>query len=101
MFEELIKAETVYAEACIKNIAGYSAEIHIAHAKYLANVRMQQIGMRPVFPEATSTLPWLSEMIELKKEKNFFEAHVTEYQTGSKLSFDDVVSVEDILAGWR
>ena len=29
-----------------------------------------------------------AEMIDLKKEKNFFETRVTEYQTGGALSWD-------------
>jgi hypothetical protein len=32
----------------------------------------------------------MSEQLELKKEKNFFETRVTEYQTGGALSFDDL-----------
>ena len=31
---------------------------------------------------------WMSEMIDLKKEKNFFETRVTEYQTGGALAWD-------------
>ncbi|MCX7202310.1 MAG: ribonucleoside-triphosphate reductase, partial [Burkholderiales bacterium] len=32
--------------------------------------------------------PWMSEMLDLKKEQNFFERRVTEYQTGGALSWD-------------
>ncbi len=31
----------------------------------------------------------MSEMMDLKKEKNFFETRVTEYQTGGTLNWDD------------
>jgi ribonucleoside-diphosphate reductase beta chain len=40
------------------------------------------------FPHATNPFPWMAEMIDLKKEKNFFETRVTEYQTGGALSWD-------------
>jgi ribonucleoside-diphosphate reductase beta chain len=30
----------------------------------------------------------MSEMLDLKKEQNFFERRVTEYQTGGALSWD-------------
>jgi len=33
--------------------------------------------------------PWMSEIMDLNKEKNFFETRVTEYQTGGTLSWDD------------
>jgi len=36
----------------------------------------------------TNPFPWMAEMIDLKKEKNFFETRVTEYQTGGALSWD-------------
>ena len=36
----------------------------------------------------TSPFPWMSEMIDLKKERNFFETRVIEYQSGGALSWD-------------
>ena len=40
------------------------------------------------FQGAELTLPWLDEQANLRKEKNFFETRVTEYQTGGALSWD-------------
>ena len=37
---------------------------------------------------ANNPFPWMSEMIDLKKERNFFETRVIEYQTGGALSWD-------------
>ena len=48
----------------------------------------QQIGLDTLYPGATNPFPWMSEMIDLKKERNFFETRVTEYQTGGALSWD-------------
>jgi ribonucleoside-diphosphate reductase beta chain len=48
----------------------------------------QQIGLDQLFPGATNPFPWMSELIDLKKEKNFFETRVIEYQTGGALSWD-------------
>ncbi|MDR2017247.1 MAG: ribonucleotide-diphosphate reductase subunit beta, partial [Burkholderiales bacterium] len=50
--------------------------------------RCQQIGLDQLFPGADNPFPWMSEVIDLKKEKNFFETRVTEYQTGGTLSWD-------------
>lgn len=36
----------------------------------------------------TNPFPWMSEIMDLKKEKNFFETRVIEYQTGGALSWD-------------
>ena len=53
-----------------------------------ANRRCQQIGLAELYPQASNPFPWMAEMIDLKKEKNFFETRVTEYQTGGALSWD-------------
>jgi ribonucleoside-diphosphate reductase beta chain len=37
---------------------------------------------------ARNPFPWMSETIDLGKEKNFFESRVTDYQKGSRLSWD-------------
>ena len=44
--------------------------------------------MDPLFDKADNPFPWMAEMIDLKKEKNFFETRVIEYQTGGALSWD-------------
>jgi ribonucleoside-diphosphate reductase beta chain len=41
-----------------------------------------------LFPNEENPFPWMSEMIDLKKERNFFETRVTEYQTGGALNWD-------------
>jgi ribonucleoside-diphosphate reductase beta chain len=43
---------------------------------------------RSLFDKADNPFPWMAEMIDLKKEKNFFETRVIEYQTGGALSWD-------------
>jgi ribonucleoside-diphosphate reductase beta chain len=100
MFQELYNGEEIYARNCISNIVGYNPEIHLAQTRYLINLRLSQIKMPILFPDATkAAVPWLSEMMELKKEKNFFESHVTEYQTGAKLDFESS-SVHELL-DWK
>jgi ribonucleoside-diphosphate reductase beta chain len=41
-----------------------------------------------VFPPTENPFPWMSEAMDLKKEKNFFETRVIEYQNGGSLSWD-------------
>ena len=50
--------------------------------------RCGQLGLLPVFPEAENPFPWMSEAMDLKKEKNFFETRVIDYQTGGALTWD-------------
>lgn len=89
MWEEADAAESIYANYVLKDpILGYSAETHIGQFRFIANRRAQQLGMEVPFPGAAATLPWLDEQANLRKEKNFFETRVTEYQTGGALSWD-------------
>ena len=50
------------------------------------------VGLEPLTPGITNPLPWLAEMMDIKKEQNFFEGRVTEYQKASALEsagYDD------------
>ena len=67
---------------------GYSANDHIAQFRFIANRRAGKLGHAEPFPGAENALPWLDEQANLKKEKNFFETRVTEYQTGGALNWD-------------
>jgi ribonucleoside-diphosphate reductase beta chain len=58
------------------------------YLRYIANRRAQQIGLEILFEGVSNPFPWMSEMIDLKKERNFFETRVIEYQTGGALSWE-------------
>lgn len=89
MWDESEAAEAGYAKFLLRRpILGYSAEDHSEQFRYIANRRARQLGIDEPFPGAQCTLPWLDEQSNLRKEKNFFETRVTEYQTGGALSWD-------------
>ncbi len=90
MWDESYEAEKAYTGYILKDpILGYSAETHIGQFQYIANRRANQLGLiEEPFPGAESTLPWLDEQANMRKEKNFFETRVTEYQTGGALNWD-------------
>ncbi len=89
MWEEADAAESGYAHYLLKDpILGYSAEDHIGQFRYIANRRARSLDLEEPFPGAEATLTWLDEQANLRKEKNFFETRVTEYQTGGALSWD-------------
>ncbi len=89
MWLEAEAAEADYAGFILREpILGYSVEDHNAQFHYIANRRARQLGMEEPFPGAQCRLPWLDEQSNIRKEKNFFETRVTEYQTGGALKWD-------------
>ena len=90
MWDEAYEAEKAYTQYILRDpILGYSAKTHLGQFQYIANRRAKQLGLdEEPFPSAEETLPWLDEQANLRKEKNFFETRVTEYQTGGALSWD-------------
>lgn len=71
-----------------RGILGMNANMMAEYLQFIANRRLAQIGLSEAFAGAKNPFPWMSEMMDLKKEKNFFETRVTEYQTGGALSWD-------------
>ena len=90
--ERAIQLEADFAAYCLKDgpILGYSVPEHVATAKLFANMRLGSVGLPQPFTDAYHAFPWMSEQLELKKEKNFFETRVTDYQAGGALQFDDL-----------
>lgn len=89
MWDEAEAAESAYAGYVMRDpILGYSAADHLTQFRYIANRRARQLGVDEPFPGVDCALPWLDEQSNIRKEKNFFETRVTEYQTGSALSWD-------------
>lgn len=69
-------------------ILGLSAELCEQYMHVITNRRCAQIGLEPLYPAAENPFGWMSETMDLAKEKNFFETRVIEYQTGAGLSWD-------------
>jgi len=89
LFRTAVNLEFRYAEDTMpRGVLGLNAPMFKEYLRFIANRRCQQIGIEQLFPGTANPFPWMSEMIDLKKEKNFFETRVTEYQTGGALSWD-------------
>jgi ribonucleoside-diphosphate reductase beta chain len=71
-----------------RGVLGMNAEMMEEYLKFIANRRLQQIGLKEQYPGVSNPFPWMSEIMDLKKEKNFFETRVIEYQTGGALTWD-------------
>jgi len=72
-----------------RGILGLNAEMFKEYLQFIANRRCRQIGLPEQYSGVDNPFPWMSEMMDLKKEKNFFETRVTEYQTGGALQWED------------
>jgi len=89
IFRKGVELEYAYAEDTMpRGVLGLNATMFKEYLRFVANRRAQQIGLDVLYPGATNPFPWMSELIDLKKEKNFFETRVTEYQTGGALNWE-------------
>ena len=89
IFRRAVELEYRYAEDTMpRGVLGLNAPMFKEYLRFIANRRCQQIGLDVLYPGASNPFPWMSEMIDLKKERNFFETRVIEYQTGGALSWE-------------
>ena len=89
MILEGLALEIEYARDTMpRGVLGMNAQMMEDYLKFITNRRLTQIGLSEQFPGVENPFPWMSEIMDLRKEKNFFETRVTEYQVGGALSWD-------------
>ena len=89
MILEGTQLEIEYARDTMpRGVLGMNAAMMEDYLKFIANRRLSQLGLPEQYPGAQNPFPWMSEIMDLRKEKNFFETRVIEYQTGGALSWD-------------
>lgn len=89
MLRSAAELEAAYGRDTMPNgFLGLSAALCEQYMHFIANRRCSQLGLEPVFAATENPFPWMSEAMDLKKEKNFFETRVIEYQNGGSLSWD-------------
>ncbi len=90
LVEAITKAVTLeqaYASDSLpRGILGLRADVVNEYVAFIADRRLESIGL-PRKYNATNPFPWMSEVIDLSKEKNFFESRVNEYQQGGSLGW--------------
>ena len=87
LIEEAVELEIAYAQDCLpRGILGLNAGLFREYVQHIADRRLERIGLGTKYG-SDNPFPWMSETIDLAKEKNFFETRVTEYQTASALSW--------------
>ena len=91
MIERIRKAveyEVEYAHDCLpRGVLGLNGELFREYVQHVADRRLERIGL-PTQYNSSNPFPWMSETMDLSKEKNFFETRVTEYQSGANLTWD-------------
>jgi len=89
MILEGTELEVSYARDTMpRGVLGMNANMMEEYLQFIANRRLAQIGLSEQYPGVKNPFPWMSEIMDLKKEKNFFETRVTDYQTGGALTWD-------------
>ena len=89
MILEGTELEIQYARDTMpRGVLGMNASMMEEYLKFIANRRLTQLGLEEEFTGVTNPFPWMSEIIDLRKEKNFFETRVTEYQVGGALNWE-------------
>jgi len=88
LIKQAVELEVAYAEECLpRGILGLTAPMFREYVQFIANRRLERIGLTAQYPGARNPFPWMSETIDLGKEKNFFETRVNEYQSASNLTW--------------
>ena len=89
MILEGTELEIQYARDTMpRGVLGMNASMMEEYLKFIANRRLTQLGLDEEFTGVSNPFPWMSEIIDLRKEKNFFETRVTEYQVGGALNWE-------------
>ena len=80
--------EKSYAQDVMQTgLLGMNADLMEEYLQFIANRRLNQLGLPSLYKKENNPFPWMSEIIDLRKEKNFFETRVTEYRTGGSLKW--------------
>jgi len=89
MILEGTQLEIEYArDSMPRGVLGMNAAMMEEYLQFIANRRLTQLGLPEQYKGAQNPFPWMSEIMDLRKEKNFFETRVIEYQTGGALTWD-------------
>ncbi|MDP1930711.1 MAG: ribonucleotide-diphosphate reductase subunit beta [Gammaproteobacteria bacterium] len=89
MILQATQLEIEYARDTMpRGVLGMNAVMMEEYLQFIANRRLVQIGLPEQFKGVKNPFPWMSEIMDLRKEKNFFETRVIEYQTGGALTWE-------------
>lgn len=83
---EGVELEKEFVRDCLpEDIIGMRQQEFLDYVEYNADRRLAGLGLPTLSKIRSNPFGWLDEVIFLKKEKNFFETRVTEYQTSGSV----------------
>ncbi len=86
LMREAVTLEKEFIRDCLPvNSVGLSQTEFLTYIDYIADRRLEGVGLEPLNKPITNPLPWLAELMDIRKEQNFFEGKVTDYQKSSSL----------------
>jgi ribonucleoside-diphosphate reductase beta chain len=84
--KEGVELEKEFVRDCLpEDIVGMRQQEFLDYVDFNADRRLTGLGLPAQSTIRTNPFAWLDEVIFLKKEKNFFETRVTEYQTSGSI----------------
>lgn len=87
IMREAITLEKEFIRDCLPvNAVGLSAAEFEQYIDFIADRRLAGCGLPALNPGVKNPLPWLADLMDVRKEQNFFEGKVTDYQKSSALS---------------
>lgn len=90
MIKEGTELEIEYAKDTMpRGILNMNARDMELYLQYIANRRLRQIGLPEAYPVRKNPFTWLSGLLDMAKESNFFESRVLDYQSGGAVDWND------------
>lgn len=87
LMREAVALEKEFIRDCLPvNAVGLSADEFACYIDYIADRRLEGVGLPPINSGVENPFPWLAELMDINKEQNFFEGRVTDYQKASALA---------------
>ena len=88
LIRQAVVLETRYAhDACPQGTLGMNPQQFSEYVEYIADRRLERLGLNKLYHKE-NPFPWMSQSVDLIKEKNFFETRVTEYQSAGSLQWE-------------
>lgn len=83
--ETIVEHEDAFIDLAFElgDVQGLTAPEVKQYIRFIADRRLQQLGLEPVYRIERNPLPWLDEMLNAIEHTNFFENRATEYSKAS------------------
>jgi ribonucleoside-diphosphate reductase beta chain len=83
--ETIVTHEDAFIDLAFEQgpIQGLTADDIKTYIRYIADRRLSQLGLQPIYRIAANPLPWMDAMLNGVEHANFFESRATEYSKAS------------------